>query len=104
MGPALKPLTGRSVRGRLAAGTKPISNFWSPSEVEPLSPAERLAIPVARLERAALLKVGPQVRIRLPPAESLRTIGSSGLDEVSPAPLPFPINLAIHWGRCVESS
>ena len=53
---------------------KPISNFWSPSEVVALSPAERLAIPVARLERAAPLKVGPQVRIRLPPARSpLRT-------------------------------
>jgi maleylacetate reductase len=44
--------------------------FGHPSEVVPLSPAERLGIPVARLGRAALLKVGPRVRIRLPPAVS----------------------------------
>jgi len=40
----------------------------------PLSPAKRLGLRVARLVRGALLKAGPRVRIRLPPAGSqLRT-------------------------------
>src|SRR6202035_902174 len=56
---------------------KRILTFGSP-RVVPLSPAKRLGLRVARLVRGALLKAGPRVRIRLPPAESLRTIGSTG--------------------------